>query len=97
ADVFPENSSDSYYRMLINARDKGLRYQLIARNVSDADLKKIEALPLFRTGRYKGGFIYVQNNHRERPFRTLAARTIGYISDSGRVRVGLEGAFDSVL
>jgi cell division protein FtsI (penicillin-binding protein 3) len=27
----------------------------------------------------------------------LASRTIGYISDSGRVRVGLEGAYDSVL
>jgi cell division protein FtsI (penicillin-binding protein 3) len=27
----------------------------------------------------------------------LAARTIGYVGDSGRVKVGLEGAFDSVL
>jgi cell division protein FtsI (penicillin-binding protein 3) len=97
SNIFPENSSDSYYRMLVNARDKGLRYQLIARNVSDAELKEMQKLPLFRAGRFKGGFIYVQENHRERPFRTLAARTIGYIGDSGRVRVGLEGAFDSVL
>ncbi|GAB4147585.1 MAG: penicillin-binding protein [Bacteroidia bacterium] len=97
ADLLSDRTSGEYYRMIMTARKKGLRYQVIARNVSYKDLQEMKKLPLFRAGRYKGGFIYIQTNRRERPFRQLAARTIGYISDSGRVRVGLEGAYDSVL
>ncbi len=95
--LLPEKTREEYFRLLVSARVKGLGYQLIARNVSYQQLQEIKTFPLFRLGRYKGGLIYVQTNRRERPFRMLASRTIGYIGDSGRVRVGLEGAYDSVL
>lgn len=97
ANLLRERSQQDYFRQLITARHQNSRYELIARDVSYNELQAMKKLPLFRNGRYKGGFIYVQTNHRERPFRTLAARTIGYVSDSGRVKVGLEGAYDSLL
>ena len=97
ARLLPAKTSSEYFQMLITAKRKGLQYQLIARNVSHQQLQEIKKFPLFRLGRYKGGLIYVQTNKRERPFRMLASRTIGYIGDSGRGKVGLEGAYDSVL
>ena len=95
--LLKDRSEGEYFNLLENARTKKLRYQLIARNVSYKELQEVKKLPLLRCGQYKGGLLYVNSNHRELPFRMLAARTIGYIADSGRYRVGLEGAFDSVL
>lgn len=97
ARVLGDHSSPEYFKKLMSARSRHMRYEQIARDVSYQELQALKKLPLFRGGQFKGGFMYVQSNHRELPFRMLAARTIGYVSDSGRVKVGLEGAFDSVL
>lgn len=97
AQLLRDRSADDYFSLLMNARSEKLRYMPIAKNVSHRELQEMKTLPLFRAGRYKGGFVYDRENHRERPFRMLASRTIGYVSDSGRVKVGLEGAYDSVL
>ncbi|MEO5645339.1 MAG: penicillin-binding protein [Bacteroidia bacterium] len=97
AHVLGDHSSSEYFNTLLKARRKGSRYEQLARDVSRKELLELKKLPLFRAGHFKGGFIYVQSNHRELPFRMLAARTLGYVSDSGRVKVGLEGAFDSML
>src|ERR1043165_9078345 len=53
--------------------------------------------PLFREGRYKSGMWDVQIDKRLKPFNELAERTIGFVSDSGRVRVGLEGNYNTEL
>ncbi|MDQ3108583.1 MAG: transpeptidase family protein [Bacteroidota bacterium] len=95
--VLGEHSAPEYRSTLMKARRRGSRYEQLARDVSYKELQELKKLPLFRAGHFKGGFMYVQSNHRELPFRMLAARTIGYVSDSGKVKVGLEGAFDSVL
>ncbi len=95
--VLHDHSAAEYFQTLLNARAHGSHYEQLARDVSYNELQEIKKLPLFCAGQYKGGLIYSQTNHRERPFRMLAARTIGYIGDSGKVKVGLEGAFDSVL
>lgn len=95
--VLGDHRADDYFKTLMNARRRGSRYEQIARDVSYKELQELKKLHLLRLGQFKGGFIYLQSNHRELPFRMLAARTIGYVSDSGRVKVGLEGAFDSVL
>jgi cell division protein FtsI (penicillin-binding protein 3) len=97
ANVLHDHSAEEYFKTLKSARRRGSRYEQIARDVSYKELQELKKLPLFRAGQFKGGFMYVQSNHRELPFRMLAARTIGYIGDSGRVKVGLEAAFDSVL
>lgn len=90
---FGDRSTSEYSRILRDARKDSLRYQLIRRRVSYQDLKKIRKFPMFNLGRYKGGLIIVQQNKRILPFRTLAARTIGYNNANVKNPVGLEGAY----
>lgn len=96
SNLFQDRSMASYRKELINARKDGSRYHLIKRKVNYNDLKELKTFPLFRKGRFKGGFIYIQQNKRERPFRLLAARTIGYERE-GITPVGLEGAYTDIL
>ncbi|UTW67489.1 transpeptidase family protein [bacterium SCSIO 12643] len=96
ADLFKDRSAASYKSELVNARQKGKRYYLIRRNVKFTDLKAMREFPIFNKGRYKGGFIYVQQNKRQKPFRILAERTIGYDRENG-ARVGLEAAYRKEL
>jgi len=90
---FGDRSAGEYSRILREARKDSLRYQLIRRRVSYQDLKKIRKFPIFNLSRYKGGLIIVQQNKRILPFRTLAARTIGYNNANVKNPVGLEGAY----
>jgi cell division protein FtsI (penicillin-binding protein 3) len=94
--MFPEKSRSTFLTELKTARKKGARYHLIRRNVKFTELIKIKEFPIFRKGKYKGGFIYTQQNKRVKPFNILAARTIGYERE-GVKPVGLEGAFSKEL
>lgn len=94
--LFKDKKALEYKRELIGARHRGERYHLVARNVGYGQLKKLRTFPLFSLGRYKGGFIYVQQNKRQRPFRVLASRTIGYHRE-GIKPIGLEGAYNQYL
>ena len=96
AELFPENSKAEYLTDLKMARAKGKRYHLIKRNVKFTELKILKEFPIFRKGKYKGGFIHVQQNKRVKPFNILAARTIGYERE-GSKPVGLEGAYSKEL
>ncbi|HXH19701.1 MAG TPA: penicillin-binding protein [Chitinophagales bacterium] len=91
-----DNSQKYYQQILRNARSSGSRYFLIARNVTYPELQQMKKWPLFRLGRYKGGFIAVQTNKRTMPYQMLAHRTIGYVRE-GVKPVGLEGNFDKQL
>ncbi|MGZ3820234.1 MAG: penicillin-binding protein [Mucilaginibacter sp.] len=96
---FGDMSVREYSRMLRDARKDGDRYQLIRRKVTFQELKQIRKFPIFNLGKYKGGLIVIQENKRILPFRSLAARTIGYKNDNAKnaagksVAVGLEGAY----
>jgi cell division protein FtsI (penicillin-binding protein 3) len=57
----------------------------------------MKTFPIFRFGQFKGGFIAIQHNKREYPFKELANRTIGYMRDATVQPVGLEGKFDGQL
>ena len=96
SELFKDRSSASYRKELISAREKGARYHLIRRNVKYTQLKQMKNFPLFRRGKYKGGFITIQQNKRAIPFQILAARTIGYEREDVSP-VGLEGAYSEVL
>ncbi len=98
ARLFRDKSAYAYKQELMTARRKGERYHLIKRRVSYTQLKELKTFPVFREGRYKGGFIYVQDNQRILPHSSLAERTIGYLTkgSSGNV-VGIEGAYDHEL
>lgn len=96
AQLFPESSKATYKEQLIKARRKNSRYFLIKRNVTYTQLKKIKKFPIFKLGRYKGGLIVEQKTRREKPFRYLAERTIGF-ERKDNYYVGIEGAYSSVL
>ncbi|MES2425488.1 MAG: penicillin-binding protein [Bacteroidota bacterium] len=91
--IFPDKSEREFSRMLRDARKDSSRYQLIRRRVTFTELKQIRKFPIFNMGKYKGGLIVLQQNKRILPFRSLAARTIGYKNENVKNAVGLEGAY----
>lgn len=78
-------------------RSRGIRYVPIAKNLSYAKYLLIKGFPIFREGRHAGGFIAEQVSKRERPFKILAQRTIGYAQREGALPVGIEGSFNTIL
>ncbi|MBL4652436.1 MAG: transpeptidase family protein [Flavobacteriales bacterium] len=96
SELFDDKTPTEYKRELIAAKENGARYHLIKRKVKYTQLKKMRDFPIFEKGRYKGGFIFMQQNKRQKPFRQLAARTIGYDREDVKP-VGLEGAYRTEL
>ncbi len=94
--LFKDKSKNEYLAELKNARQNGERYYLLKNRINYQQLKKLKTFPIFRLGRYKGGFIYERTNTRIRPHYNLAARTVGYIKEDGNA-VGIEGAYDNEL
>lgn len=94
---FGDKSQSEYSRIFRDARKDSSRYQLIRRDVTYQQLKQIRKFPIFNMGKYKGGLIIVQKNKRILPFRSLAARTIGYKNENVKNAVGLEGAYASYI
>jgi cell division protein FtsI (penicillin-binding protein 3) len=97
AAVYGDKTAREYSRMFREARKDSSRYQLVRRKVTYTELKQIRKFPVFNMGKYKGGLIVVQQNKRIHPFRSLAARTIGYKNDNVANAVGLEGAYASYI
>jgi cell division protein FtsI (penicillin-binding protein 3) len=93
AEMYPDKSEKEFSRMLRDARKEGSRYELIRRKVTHKELTLIRKFPIFGMGKYKGGLIVDEQNRRVLPFRSLAARTIGYKNDNVKNAVGLEGAY----
>ena len=76
---------------------RGIRYVPIAKKLPYAKMMLLRDFPIFRLGRHKGGLIMEQKADRERPFKLLAQRTIGYVRGDSILPVGLEGSFNNVL
>jgi len=95
ADLFKDKSAKQYTKLLRKARKSGDRYVVLKRNVPYKDLQTLKTFPIFKKGK-RGGLVTLQTNKRERPFKMLAARTIG-MSRTGVKPVGLEGAYDTLL
>ncbi len=96
SNLFKDKSAEEYRTILTNARNRGERYFLFKNKIDYNYVKQLKTFPIFRGGRYKGGFLVEQESMRMMPFRHLAMRTIGYKNEDN-TRVGLEGAFDGVL
>ncbi len=93
---FSDKSASKYSEILREARRDSARYMLLKRNVTHQELTIIRKFPIFNLGRYKGGLIAVQHNKRILPFKSLAARTIGYSNENVQP-VGLEGAYGEYI
>ncbi len=95
SNLFKDKSPKEYLKILQKARNTKDRYVVLKRNVSYKDLQTLKTFPIFKKGK-RGGLVTLQTNRRERPFQSLAARTIG-LARQGIKPVGLEGAYDSIL
>ena len=83
---------------------KGLYKQSTAwpisrKKISYIDLKEINTFPLFKKGQYKSGMYVRKYLNRQKPFGSLASRTIGdiYGDFSKGGKNGLELRYDSLL
>lgn len=94
---FKDKSPKEYSRMLRRARKDKARYLLLKRHVSYTDLKMVRTFPLFNIGKHSGGLMAEQQNKRILPFKSLAARTIGYKNKNVKNGVGLEGAYGNYI
>lgn len=98
SNMFKDRSQKEYKKILVKARKEGDRWVTLQRGVSYTELQRIKKFPLIRKGRNKGGFTYLQTNKRERPFQSLAARTIGKYNDAGTGKsYGMEVAYNNYL
>lgn len=93
---FPgEKSASAWRNYLASGRNQGKRYLALGSKMSYNELKKIKAYPIFKEGRYKGGLVIEQENHRKMPLGKIAERTIG--RERNNFATGLEGAFANYL
>ncbi len=93
--MFGDRTPNQYKSEIVKARNNQERYFLLKRNVSYHQLRLLKEFPIFRLGRFRGGFIEIEHSRRVMPYRTMAARTIGFEREG--VYVGLEGAYRRFL
>ena len=105
-EIFPEMSKEEFREHLEKGRlmvsksgAVGSRHWPIwKQRISYDKYKEVCNLPVFRLGRYKSGFHVKPTNARNRPFGSLAQRTIGTLyGDKDSAYCGLELSFDSLL
>lgn len=97
AALFADQSAQAYKQTLVRIRREGNRYFLFKRKITYHQMRALTQMPIFRTGKYKGGLLIDERTRREKPFGLLAERTIGFKQEAGLVKVGLEGFFDESL
>jgi len=95
--IFAKRSKASIKKDIVKARKKGNRYYRLERRATYQQLKQVRELPILRLGKYRGGLITNRKTQRERPYRELAARTIGYENKEENLFVGIEGAYTEYL
>jgi cell division protein FtsI (penicillin-binding protein 3) len=100
--IMPDKSV-SYFKSKINnglrAKKLSAHASLYPNRISYLQYQDILQLPVFRSGPNKSGLHATESNHREKPFGTLASRTIGSLFlDKGKgAKNGLEKSFDDIL
>ncbi|MGL5318682.1 MAG: penicillin-binding transpeptidase domain-containing protein [Bacteroidales bacterium] len=95
-----DKSPHDYERHIMNGyRTKSRQFQLTRKRVSFVDKLEIQEFPFFSLSKGKTGLYDKELLQREKPFGSLASRTIGDVyADKGKGgKNGLELAFDSLL
>ncbi len=93
SNYFGNKTKAEYLNMLRKGFNEGKgELQLFPHRISYSQLKDIRKMPLFRLGRNKSGLITKELLRREKPFGSLASRTIGdiYADESKGGKNGLE-------
>ena len=94
---YKDKSAKAYKRLITDARRDKKQYLLLnRREISYQEMQKMTKWPIFREGRSGGGVIFEKIEKRYRPFKSLAARTVGFLNESN-AGVGLEYSFNNYL
>ena len=98
-EIFPTKTAAEFKKHLEEGRAKGSRHWPVWRKrVSYNTFSEVKKLPVFCLSANKGGFHYEKFNARQRPFGSLAKRTIGDLFGAkDTAQFGLELAYDSIL
>ena len=97
--IFPSKSAQEFKIYLQEGYKKESRHWPIwPSRVNYNVFTDVKALPIFRLAQYKGGFHFEEFNARQRPYGSLAGRTIGEMYGAkDTARFGLELSYDSIL
>ena len=98
-EIFPEKSAADFKRHLEEGRKKkSQNWAIWPKRVSYNVYAEVKKLPVFNLSPNKGGFHVQAFNARQRPFGSLAQRTVGdMFGAKDTARCGLELSFDSIL
>ena len=98
-EIFPQKTAAEFKSDLEKGRAKGSRHWPVwRRRVSYSVFSEVKKLPIFRMSANAGGFHYEKFNARQRPFGSLAKRTIGDLYGAkDTAQFGLELSYDSIL
>lgn len=101
---FKDRTAAGYKAHLMEGyRKKSRQYSIYRKRVSYSDLKEIRQYPFLRLHRNHSGFYWREMVERDKPFGSLASRTIGDIygeletSGVSKGKNGLELQYDSLL
>lgn len=93
---FDEKTALEYELMFRNQKKKKSQYFLLKKNATYNEIKQLKSFELFKKGQHQGGLICERKENREKPFKLLAQRTIGYERE-GIKPIGIEGAYNQTL
>lgn len=98
-EIFPEKSAAKFKEDLEKGRKKKSQHWTIWKyRVSYDVYSEVKKLPVFNLSKYKSGFHVETYNARQRPFGSLAQRTVGDMyGDKDSARCGLELYYDTIL
>lgn len=98
-EIFPEKSAAKFKEDLEKGRKKKSQHWPIWKyRVSYDVYSEVKKLPVFNLSKYKSGFHVETYNARQRPFGSLAQRTVGDMyGDKDSARCGLELYYDTIL
>ncbi|SVA56843.1 uncharacterized protein METZ01_LOCUS109697, partial [marine metagenome] len=94
--LFGDKTELEYESELVSAKKENKRFYLLKKEVTYNQVKQLKLFPIFEKGRNKGGLICERKENREKPFKLLAERTIGY-ERKGIKPIGIEGAYNQIL
>ncbi len=98
-DIFPEKSAAEFKRDLEEGhKQMSQNWPIWKKRVKYDIYTEVKKLPVFNLRPYTGGFHVESFNARQRPFGSLAQRTVGdMFGAKDTARCGLELSFDSIL
>ncbi|MBM6992167.1 MAG: penicillin-binding protein, partial [Prevotella sp.] len=98
--IFPEQSAAAFRANLEQGlKEKKRHWAIWPKRINYNTYSQVKQLPVFRLSKFKSGFHWDELNSRERPYGTLAGRTVGdmyaAMNDGRTPRCGLELSYDS--